>query len=163
MICRSPAFVVLPHESHTTLGGGPWRCTRSMKSPSFVSMTASSFRAFSKSHCRSQSAIPVAGLTMPRNLFPESSMALLQVKDLHQPRLSYGDYRMVNAATGKSKTGFHICQLQIWHFRDNVGGRKSSSQKFKHIGHTYPHAANARSPPTLMRVNCYSVIDCQHG
>lgn len=69
---------------------------------------------------------------------------------------------MIKFARRIMQRGLQVCHLQIWHFLEDLIGRKTGREKIQHIDDSNAHAANARAAPALLRIYRNSLKQFRH-
>ena len=65
--------------------------------------------------------------------------------------------RMIEPATGETKAGGDISQLEVGEFVDDLLRREPIRQEIQHIDHANPHPADARPSAALLRIDSNSI------
>ena len=70
---------------------------------------------------------------------------------------------MIEAATREAKAGGDVLRLEIRQLFENLLRRKPIGHQIEYINDANTHAADARTPPALKRVNSDSVGNISDG
>lgn len=154
---------MFPQRSHKTCGGVPRRPTSSTKSSSFVKTTLAPSEP-----CRISPGLPpLAGPDRERASHPsrtagESSDKYV-VRCGRPPTGSRENHSMADAATRKPQASVDVLKLEIRMLSHDLLRRHPGSEKLQHVRYANPHAANARTPTALPRVDGDPIHQLRHA
>ena len=60
---------------------------------------------------------------------------------------------MIEPARGKVQGGAQIFRFEIGHLVEDLFGRQAGGEEVQDVSHPNPHAANARTTATLLRID----------